>query len=307
MNACHVCKGELRPRFPEAVDPQTKDTFLILGCVDCGSGETRPQPEELADYYNNYYGARHGFTANFRARQRMRLLEQHANPNDNSRWLLDVGCGEGTFLRAARKQGWNVCGTELASAVDPYADLEIFPGLDQVLRKFGTASFDAITMWHSLEHLRDPRSALRSAYELLKPSGTLLLAVPDAGGLQARVFRRQWLHLDVPRHLFHFGKRSLLRLLEDSGFRVERLWHREFEYDLLGISQSALNAVFREPNVFFRMLTGHSHPAGAASQAANFALGTAFSAIALPLVYFGSIARSGGTLVAAARKFNETM
>jgi len=111
--------------------------------------------------------------------------------------------------------------------------------------------FDCITLWHSLEHVRDPSAILRDCKKILKPGGVLLIAVPDAGGLEARTFGARWFHLDVPRHLFHFTRKSLASVLRAAGFAGLRSWHQEFEYDLLGWSQSALNAMGFPPNLFF--------------------------------------------------------
>ena len=108
----------------------------------------------------------------------------------------------------------------------------------------------------------DPRATLREARALLAPDGVIIIAVPDAGGLQARIFGSKWLHLDVPRHLYHFNRSSLGNLLQREGFSTIREWHQEFEYDLLGWSQSALNYGPTAPNLFFDLLTGRKPDVG---------------------------------------------
>ena len=75
-------------------------------------------------------------------------------------------------------------------------------------------------MWHSLEHMGDIRSILLLIARLLDPQGHLIIAVPDNRSLQATLFGPRWLHLDVPRHLYHFDPGSLHFSLENAGFLV---------------------------------------------------------------------------------------
>jgi hypothetical protein len=143
---------------------------------------------------------------------------------------------------------------------------------------------------------------MREAVSMLFEGGTLIAAVPDAQSGQARLFGPRWVHLDVPRHLFHFGDRSLTKLFESSGLDVTRSWHHELEIDLLGWSQSALNGLSRTPNVFFDLVTGRPTRVGPVQAAANLALGTAFTAAAFGAVAVTTALDDGGTLVMAGRK-----
>jgi SAM-dependent methyltransferase len=283
--------------YPEVAEPETLEKFSILACRACGFGQTSPQPANLDAYYAEYHGKRHGFTADYCARRRVGWLEKSAKTRGR---VLDIGCGEGTFLDEAIECGWHGVGTELNYA--KFQDLEVYENLAAVKAKYGARFFDAVTMWHTLEHFRNPREILLAAFALLAPGGVLLVAVPDAGGLQARTFGKFWLHLDVPRHLFHFNFESLKTLLKECGFEVKTSGHQEFEYDLLGWSQSALNSIFSQPNVFFKTLSGHRTNASRVIRAANLALGALFSAIALPLVLLGTLGKKGGTIIVSANK-----
>jgi SAM-dependent methyltransferase len=324
MQSCHVCGGRLETLLAEVAEPETLEKFSIMDCRACGAGHSFSQPSDLGAYYAGYHGKRHGFTANFCARRRVRWLEKMRKParskgdvdepfdapllragfRKHGR-VLDIGCGEGTFLKEAKERGWNVVGTELNAERFADSGLDVYEDLDSVKARFGKESFGAVTMWHTLEHFRNPREVLRDAFELLAPGGSLLVAVPDAGGWQARLFGKYWLHRDVPRHLFHFSFKSLEQILGQSGFAVKNKWHQEFEYDLLGWSQSALNTVFRTPNVFFNTLSGKRSNAGRAAVAANFMLGTVLSAFALPLVLLGTLSGKGGTIIVSAVKAAE--
>jgi SAM-dependent methyltransferase len=296
---CNACKGSTRVRFETVVDPQTRETFGIAACTSCGLGETFPQPDDLGRYYGaEYHGGRHGFTATYCVKRRMRFVQHVAGAADG-RSLLDVGCGDGTFLLAAQEHGWRVAGTEMNPVIARGDGLRVWEALSEAAAQ---APYDCITLWHSLEHMRSPRDVVEQASALLKPGGTMLIAVPNAEGLQASVFGPKWFHLDVPRHLFHFGTRSLSQMIERAGLTVTRSFHLEIELDLFGWTQSALNSVFDEPNMFFHQLTGKPTSAGPVTRSASFAAGVAVTALAAPLTAAGPLAATGAILVMAARK-----
>jgi SAM-dependent methyltransferase len=163
-----------------------------------------------------------------------------------------------------------------------------------------TGPFTCITLWHSLEHLRDPRGALEQIHALLAPGGSVLIALPDARGAQARIFGPLWRHLDVPRHLHHFDRGSLAEILSRAGFEPRWWWHQEIEYDLLGWTQSALNAFAPTHDMLLRSFSGRHRSAG--EMAAGVFLGAVLGALALPLAMSTTLAGSGGTLIVAARR-----
>lgn len=297
QHKCLLCGTELRARFGKVLDAKTLETFAILECPACGLSCTDPKPDDLAKYYRDYHGGRHGITNTFCTNRRMRILRRLAGRRAGKR-LLDIGCGEGTFLLAAKAEGWSVAGTEMNPAAARAVGLEVQAELSSV----GTlAPFNCITLWHSLEHMPDPRATLREARNVLAPDGILVIAVPDAGGFQALVFGAKWLHLDVPRHLYHFNRPSLGDLLRREGFAMVREWHQEFEYDLLGWSQSALNYGPMAPNLFFDLLTGRKPEIGPLGKFFTWAAGCALTGLAIILVPVGTILKRGGTLIVAAR------
>jgi SAM-dependent methyltransferase len=295
---CNACDGALKTRFSSVIDPQTQQTFSIDACEACGLGHTSPQPDDLKPYYGSeYHGGRHGLTATLCARRRLRLVTTVVGKNPGRR-LLDVGCGDGTFLLAAKERGWSVVGTEMNVETASGSGLDVRKSLDDL----GGSTFDCITLWHSLEHLRDPRGALGQISQLLDPNGFLIVAVPDAEGYQARAFGSEWFHLDVPRHLYHFGNRSLTGLLSAVGLRVLRRGHQEFEYDVFGWAQSALNKMLPVPNTLFYLLTGRPTRAGRAQLAATALLGVGATTLAVPATAFTALSRRGGTLIAVASR-----
>lgn len=173
--------------------------------------------------------------------------------------LLDIGCGKGHFLAAARELGWEVSGIDssesaAASARQLYG-LQILVG-DVADEAIPGAPFDAITMWHVLEHVPDPTLVVARARELLRPGGRLVVSVPNVASLQARVFGRHWFHLDRQRHVFHFTPRALRTLLERHGFSVDRMGYLAPEMEAIGLVQSTLNRLGFEPDRLYRVVKG---------------------------------------------------
>jgi len=299
LQNCIICGNKLKLRYRRVLDPLSRESFAIHACTVCGLGHTLPQPEDLSRYYGHvYHGRRHGFTAQYCTHRRIGFLKRSA-PGDSGRRLLDIGCGDGSFLLAAQDAGWDVMGTELNPALAHAAGLDVRESLEHVP---DDATLDCITMWHSLEHMRDIRSTLARVSGLLKKGGRLIIAVPNAGGLQARLSGSFWLHLDVPRHLYHFDAGSLSYCIAAAGLTPFRWWHHELEYDLMGWSQSALNALFDIPNVFLDYLMGKSEKVGFGLIMANIVIGSILSTLFLPAIPACTLLHSGGTLVVAAKK-----
>jgi SAM-dependent methyltransferase len=296
-SSCASCGSRLKPRFPAVEDPQTRGLFAVLACVECGLGHTSPVPEDLSPFYGDgYYGGRHGVTHRLCLRRRTRLLERFGRgASANTPRLLDVGCGDGSFLEAARARGWEIAGTELNRDPARSRDLPVHASIAAA-----GAGYACVTLWHSLEHLRDPRGAIAEVAAALVPGGTVLVAVPDAQGAQARLFGPRWRHLDVPRHLFHFGERSLELLLSRSGFVPFWRGHQELEYDLFGWAQSALDAVPGGRDFLLRSLSDRER--SPARRFAGLAVAGTLGALAFPVSVATSMAGRGGTLVVAARK-----
>jgi SAM-dependent methyltransferase len=124
--------------------------------------------------------------------------------------------------------------------------------LDEV--GFGAAAFDLITFWHVLEHLDDPKLALTEARRLVKAGGRVVVAVPNIESWQAGVFKERWLHLDVPRHRWHFCPRTLAALVERCDFRVERIRHFSLEYGPFAIMQGLASRAGLGYSLFTRLM-----------------------------------------------------
>lgn len=294
---CPVCSNRLDTYIREVEDTVTGQHFDVLKCDACGVGLTYPFPKQLNPHYAEYYGSRHGFTAKFCAKRRIALVTKMAG-RGNGRRLLDIGCGDGMFLEASRKRGWQAVGTELNPEPAQRLGFEVFRSLDECANE---GSFSVVTLWHSLEHMSDPRAVIEKIRRLVAEDGVVIIAVPDFDGYQSKAFRESWLHLDVPRHLYHFTANSLDRMLNQAEFIPVAHWFQEFEYDLIGWWQSALNAVLPTQNVLFDFLTRKKLRGTWLDRFISGISVPLFSFLFLPMVWLGSFARQGGTLLVAAR------
>lgn len=219
--------------------------------------------------------------------------------------VLDVGCGRAVFLHLLQRRGYRVRGTELSAstAANAHPDVPVDTG-DLRPGRYPRASFDLISIWHVLEHLREPQVTLRACREALAPGGALLVAVPNFGSLQARLGGPHWFHLDLPRHVFQFTPDTLSRLLETCGFAVERCRTGQWEMDPFGLLQTALNRAGLRPNGLYDTLRRHPdamRDLSPARRAALLALFPAGMALAAPVSLAARWLGRAGTIIALAR------
>lgn len=256
---CRICGSADAATFLTGVrDYVTGETFELRRCVACGVVFTWPQPTSLNRFYPVRYRQYGGLTQGilkFIYNRRVRAWVRELGP---SGLALEVGCGAGWMLGALRRQNWRVVGVErsVTSAVTAAAasGVSVFVGDLGGLRP--EPRFDLIILFQVLEHLPDPLGTLQQVTKLLKPGGIVVLAVPNLEGWQARVAGRSWFHLDVPRHLYHFSKRSLFRILSQVGLVVRCTRFCSFEHDPYGWVQSLLNQLGYPQNLLTKMLMG---------------------------------------------------
>lgn len=296
---CHACGNNLIPVYKEVQDTITNKTFSILKCSGCGLGHTSPVPENMKDFYEKtYYGNRHGFTEKYCIKRRAGIVFSALKQIKGKR-LLDIGCGDGSFIRYMKLNGFEVAGTEINPDQSLFHDLSVLNGIESLA---ASNQFDCITMWHTLEHMPDIRYMLGYVYRLLADDGRLIIAVPNNAGFQAELFKNRWLHIDVPRHIYHFDSESLELCLESNSFLVEKTMYQEFEYDLLGWVQSALNSVFIRKNLFFDFLRGRRNYPLALADILNILTGCFLTVIFVPFVVIEKMLNKSGTVIVITRK-----
>ena len=249
-----------------AHDYITGDRFEIVRCGACDLTVTTPIPQDWSKYYPAaYYGGSGGnrFPKPVELLQdalyssRAKKIEQ-LNGGRKGR-VLDIGCGRGLLLKQFKNLGWEVQGTELddKSAAYPRDVLGLPVKTGELLEmNFPDQHFDAVIMWHVLEHVPAVPVLMAEISRILKPGGIYLVGVPNFGSVEARFAKEGWFHLDVPRHINHFTKNILLKNLSDAGFVAKDFSYFAPEYDSFSFVQSTLNWFGLRHNLLYNFLRG---------------------------------------------------
>jgi SAM-dependent methyltransferase len=218
--------------------------------------------------------------------------------------VLDVGCGRGFLLDAFRRRGWDPQGTELDERSAAHArEILGLPVLTGVFDAWPwpDGHFDAVTLWHVLEHLDEPALALERARRVLRPGGVLMVGVPNFASPEARLARDGWFHLDVPRHVVHLTPEWLGAALDESGFEVRRRSFFAPEYDAFSLVQSAENRLGLRHNLLYDVLRGRSakvlgEGAGRLRTLSALALAAPLGLLALPATVLLGLAGAGSSV-----------
>lgn len=253
-----------RPRRSAGPGP---GPFQIASCPRCELWFTVPRlsGEEIGAYYPDvYYGARNKrfhplmelLTRWFRRHRAMTL--ERFTPRGR---VLDIGCGRGVTLAALRERGWQTQGVELTAAAAECARHDL--GLDVKTGGFDPADypdehFDAVILWHVLEHVPNLPETLAGAARILKQGGVLAVAVPNRKSWQARLTGYDWFHLDLPRHYWHFSADWLTSALRENGLRVAHIRYGSLEQNPYGWIQSLLNRCGLRHNLLYDLLRSRS-------------------------------------------------
>ncbi|HXP21403.1 MAG TPA: class I SAM-dependent methyltransferase [Streptosporangiaceae bacterium] len=269
-------------------------------CARCGVATTSPWPSE--EHLNEAYGAwyrpdsgRFAGLGDTVLRRTRGALARRLHPILPPGPVLDVGAGDGTLVEAFTRHGREAVGLEPYGS-GPYirnAEIEEMGG-----------NWAAVIFWHSLEHLRQPASALSHAASLLVPGGMLVVAVPNATSIQARAFGDRWLALDLPRHLVHLSPAPLLSKIETLGLRVERVSYLRGGQVVFGWVHGLVGRLPGQPDLYDVIRRGDARRT---AQGPARRLGTlAAAAVAVPVALAGTAvevaARAGGTIYVQARR-----
>lgn len=317
-SACPICDNkEYYTLFPARCQEQSsQNSYQIISCTNCGLSRTYPEPDdtELTELYSLGLYEKSSIPSlanrlnNFLQLERLRYLKSVHSPGK----LLDVGCGKGRFLSSVKALGWQAIGFEPAAKRKEWAEnhynVQVYIGrLDDL--PFPDKYFDVITFWHSLEHIKDPSHILAQIKKKLKDEGILIVSVPNFGSTQARFGRGEWFHLDVPRHLYHFNRKSLNLLLRKEGFEAISVNTWSLEYNILGFAETICTKFGTEMGAISRLIKDHFSFFKKRSYIkwlSDFGI-ILFALIpAMPLIILTSMCSSafgkGGTLTVVARK-----
>jgi SAM-dependent methyltransferase len=268
-------------------------------CASCGAATTDPWPSEreLEGAYARYRpetGRFSGVGDALLRRTRARLarrIDRLAPPGP----VLDVGAGDGALLDALAAHGREALGLER----DPRR-----PDVREADITELATEWSAIVFWHALEHLPAPGQALDQACAHVGPGGVVLVAIPNAASLQARVFGERWFHLDLPRHLVHLPAAALLERLRSRGLRPVRVSHWRGGQILFGWLHGMVGSLPGHPDLYdaIRRPEARSAPLTGRRRALALVAGTAVLPVAALATVVEVMARRGGTVYVEARR-----
>jgi 2-polyprenyl-3-methyl-5-hydroxy-6-metoxy-1,4-benzoquinol methylase len=200
---------------------------------------TQPQPslDTLGNYYESvdyishtdskrsFFEKAYHFVKGIALKNKLQLINTEQVSKGQ---LLDIGAGTGDFLLVAKNDGWNTVGIEPSEKAKNIAKGK---GISFVADTTALASqsFDCITMWHVLEHVPDLDFQIKELKRLLKPTGTLIVAVPNFKSYDAKYYQNFWAAYDVPIHFWHFSKQSIQMLFQRENIKLTNVLPMKFD------------------------------------------------------------------------------
>jgi len=224
----------------------TGEEFELLLDTDLDLLKTNPQPSseslfryyESEDYISHTDAKRTLFEKIYHLvkkraiNQKIGLIEYWQSGTGT---VLDIGCGTGDFLAEAKKNNWKTVGMEPSSKAKTSAKQKgicLVESYDELEDHY----FDVITMWHVLEHVSDLENQIKELKRLVKPTGTIIIAVPNFKSFDASYYGVFWAAYDVPRHLWHFSKTAIEKLFAKQNLKLKKvnpMWFDSFYVSLL--------------------------------------------------------------------------
>ncbi len=232
ITTCPICSSTQFREWLQCTDHLvTQEQFAVQQCQQCQFLLTnpRPDPNSIINYYKSDSYVSHSNKSNspvnfiyrlVRAhtlKQKLSLLNRYALHGN----LLDYGCGTGHFIKHAQSRNWAVKGIEPDSEARQIAGgLVGLENVYQSLDGFTQNSFQAITLFHVLEHVHDLVDTLSLLVNLSTQQGVILIAVPNFRSHDALKYQSDWAAYDLPRHLYHFDSKSMLNLANKVGLKI---------------------------------------------------------------------------------------
>lgn len=213
-------------------------SFDLLYDANLEMLKTFPQPtfDELPSYYESsdyishtdegrdLFSKIYQIVKKWSLQKKTKLIHQL---NGNTGTLLDIGAGTGDFLKFAKKKGWDVYGMEPNEKAKKLGQTKGL-SLESSLKEFEGKQFDVVTLWHVLEHIPNLEETINQLTNLIRANGTLIIAVPNYKSFDAKYYGEFWAAYDVPRHLWHFSKKSMEKLFQ-LNFKLEKIKPMPFD------------------------------------------------------------------------------
>ncbi len=242
IEVCPICENTSFEPFLSCKDYTVSgEIFTLQKCSACDFVLTSPRPFQafLGNYYKSENYISHSDTQKglvnkmyhwirkIALKRKLRLIERLHHFQKGK--LLDFGCGTGYFLKTALQAGWQAEGIEpdenARKIASENANKPVFTSLQEIRK----AQFDIITLWHVLEHIPKLNETLSELKSLLKPTGKLVIALPNRESQDAQVFGAFWAAYDVPRHLWHFSKKDILALSQKHYLQIQEILPMPFD------------------------------------------------------------------------------
>ncbi len=160
----------------------------------------------------------YGAVKRYMTREKLSVIKKYAGLKNPS--LLDYGCGTGEFVLAASRSGLSAFGYEPGEKAAKRAKEKgavLITGQEMIKKP---RLYDVISMWHVMEHIHDFLKVLGELENSLKNNGVIVVALPVADSLDARIYREHWAAWDLPRHLWHFTRESLAKAINNTGLHI---------------------------------------------------------------------------------------
>lgn len=268
LTRCPLCKSGLFLNLLEVKDHAvSKENFLLCQCSKCDLIFTNPRPKEIdiEKYYdfesyishqdksNNFTNIIYKWVRKITLKKKISWLNKNTQIRGK---LLDYGCGTGYFLKTAENDGWNVTGiepNEKAMNIAQNFGLTVFNKIDDLEQ---VKKYDAITLFHVLEHIHSLRKTSKKILEKLKTNGILYIAVPNYDSYDSKYYKTNWAPLDVPRHLYHFTQKSMQRFAQE--MKLEIIEQKPLIFDSFYVSILSENYINKNKsgiNTFLKSLS----------------------------------------------------
>jgi 2-polyprenyl-3-methyl-5-hydroxy-6-metoxy-1,4-benzoquinol methylase len=236
LASCPVCgKSNFTPFLQGSDFFLTKEEYTIVICNSCGMKFVDPRPEaseiskyyESPDYISHDAGKKNSLNflyrqaRNFSIKKKYKLVKEHSR----GKKLLDIGCGTGEFLFFCKINGFNVTGIEPGENPRFFAQTKYKLDVHEeaYLDNLFHPEFDVITLWHVLEHVHLLHERMNKILEIMKPDGSLIIAVPNSDSWDARYYGKFWAAYDLPRHLYHFSRGTMQILAQNHGLKIDKI------------------------------------------------------------------------------------
>jgi predicted SAM-dependent methyltransferase len=247
LTQCPVCDSSSTEEYMKCKDhSKSQEYFKLEKCINCSFIFTNPRPEEkdLGKYYEFEEYVSHSDTTKDLINKLYHIVRKW-NVRNKVKYLgkekgivLEIGSGTAEVLSKCKRKGWQTIGVEPSKSARYIAHknhgILLNKNIDECELK--EKSVDRIMMWHVLEHITNLDEVMNLVKNTLKEEGEFIIAMPNSNSLDAQKYKENWAGYDVPRHVSHFQKNTVKRLVEKHGFEIVKpkpMWFDSFYTSML--------------------------------------------------------------------------